>query len=335
MIKILVTGGAGYIGTATVDRLKRAGHSIVVADHLQRGFKTAVHEATEFHQVDLSDLAATEIIFKHNKFDLIIHLAAWAYVKESVQYPQKYLTNNVDCTKNILKLAKRYKVSKIIFSSSCTVYGNTTRNLKADEVDSCEPINPYGESKLICEALIKESGLDYIILRYFNVAGADLQRGLGIRTEFASHLIHVLARAAVANETLTINGHDYQTIDGTCVRDYIHVSDIALIHELALKHLLEKSCVAEILNCGYGVGYSVKQIIQQFELANRVKVAIVYSERRQGDPDYLVSNSQRLSEILNWNSLFEDPLTEICRSSYQWEKHLANMSSTKEIKTKI
>ncbi|MBY0553590.1 UDP-glucose 4-epimerase GalE [bacterium] len=313
MKNILITGGAGYIGSATVDILLRYGYAITVVDNLFRGFLSGIHEKTHFHSVDLLQKNILEQAFKTNKFDAVIHLAALAYVKESTENPKMYLDNNIQSTQNIIELCKKYEVGKLIFSSSCTIFGNENGDSPVKEESRIKPINPYGESKVICENLIKESGLDYIILRYFNVAGANPEKQLGIKTSFASHLVHALSRAVITDIDVSINGN------GSYVRDYIHVDDVAGIHLKALQYIEQQKC-REIINCGYGEGYTVLDIVNKFEQVNSVKIRIKKAEFRVGDPQYLVCDNTKLKKIFSWRSSFSKPLEHICKSSLEWEK---------------
>lgn len=313
MKNILITGGAGYIGSSTVDILLRHGYSITVVDNLYRGFLSSFHEKTRFHSLDLLHKDNLEQVFKTNKFDVVIHLAALTYVKESTENPKLYLDNNVQSTHNIIDLCRKYNVVKLIFSSSCTIFGNENGNTLVSEESLIKPINPYGESKVICENLIKESGLDYVILRYFNVAGANTEKQLGLKTTFTSHIVHALSRAAVTDGYITINGN------GSCVRDYIHVDDVAGIHLKALHYIQQNKC-KEFINCGYGEGYSVLDIVKKFEQINSVSIKIKKADFRVGDPQYLVCDNAKLKSIFAWKSNFSKPLDEICKSSLQWEQ---------------
>lgn len=314
MKNILITGGAGYIGSSAVELLLEHGYRITIVDSLFRGFISEFHKKTEFHHLDLRQEAALNDIFKNNKFDVVLHLAGFAYVKESTEKPEMYLNNNVQSTSNIIKACQKYGVTKIIFSSSCTVYGNKNGFKNLSENSEISPINPYGESKVICEEQIKKSGLDYIILRYFNVAGANPLKNLGLKTEFTSHLIHALSRAAVNNHEVIVNG------EGECVRDYIHVDDVTTIHVKALSYLQHNAGVKEIINCGYGLGCSVMEIIRHFEKINALKLKVNKGPFRAGDPHYLVCDNTKLKQMLDWNSGFTNPLDAICRSSFEWEK---------------
>lgn len=314
MKKILITGGAGYIGSFTAHEFVKSGYDVNVVDNLFRGHRESLPSEVNFHNADLTDLKATENIFKNNKFELVLHLAALAFVKESVEKPDLYLNNNIRSTENIIFLAKKYNVQKIIFSSSCTIYGNINANKLLSEESPFEPINPYGVSKVRCEELIRESGLDYLVLRYFNVAGADLELRRGHRTDFTSHLIHTLSRSAILNKPVLINGN------GRHVRDYIHVKDVAFIHKLAAEYILTNSC-GDLINCGYGRGFSVLEIVDYFEKSNKIKINKEFVNFRTGDPEYLVCNNTKLTTMLGWKSKFTEPLLDICNSSYNWEKY--------------
>lgn len=313
MKNILITGGAGYIGSSTVDALLQNGYALTVVDNLFRGFLAGIHEKTHFYKMDLLQKDILEQVFKNTKFDVVIHLAAFAYVKESTENPKMYLDNNIQSTKNVIELCKKYEVGKLIFSSSCTIFGNENGDSAVKEESRIKPINPYGESKVFCEILIKESGLDYIILRYFNVAGANPEKQLGIKTNYASHLVHALSRAVVTDSAVTINGN------GSYVRDYIHIDDVAIIHLKALHYIEHQKC-KEIVNCGYGEGHSVLDIVNKFEQVNSVKIKIKKADFRLGDPQYLVCDNTKLKKIFSWRSVFSKPLEHICKSSLNWEQ---------------
>jgi UDP-glucose 4-epimerase len=313
MKSILVTGGAGYIGSSTVLKLLNLGYRVYVIDNLFRGVKSAFHESTYFYNIDLCDQSAVNEFFCNNKIDLVFHLAALAYVKESVEMPELYLQNNVESTRNIINACLEHSVSKIIFSSSCTLYGNVNNNQKVNEDSDVLPINPYGKSKLICENLVKQSGLNYLILRYFNVAGADLKNKLGIKTQITSNLVHTLSRAAINNFPVLING------GGAHVRDYLHLCDLINIHELALNYFLSSDNVKETINCSYGKGYSVNEAVDIFEKTNSVTLKKEYKDFRLGDPNFLVGDNSKLKILLAWSPIFENPFEEVCKSSYHWE----------------
>lgn len=328
MKSILITGGAGYIGSHTVLQLLQQGYEPVVVDNLSNGCKESLPGRVTFYQIDVRDRENLRPVFAKHNFSAVIHLAALALVEESFQKPNEYLDHNVNGTLSVLELCREHKVKNFIFSSSSTIYGDSNRFEKLTELHNISPISPYGKSKKLCEEKLNEyavanSEFNFICLRYFNVAGASSDLTHGPRGTGSDRLIFNTTKAAVyGGSGFKINGNDYQTDDGTCVRDYIHVEDISDIHVLALNYLQENNC-KRILNCGYGNGFSVKQIVETFKKTNNVDFSVEYGPRREGDPAYLVGDSRALVKLLNWKSRFTDPLESICRSSYLWEKNRA------------
>lgn len=326
MKSVLVTGGAGYVGTESILQLRQRGYQVTVVDSLFRGFVSGPIQEVDFYQCDLTNADELEKIFRSKQFDVILHLAALALVAESSLMSERYLFNNIQSTKNLLHLCDRYHVKRFILASSSTVYGNANGQERLSEVHRLEPINPYGVSKLECEKLLTEfkamhPDFNYSVLRYFNVAGANLEFMLGQRTTSKSHIFHVLADCALKGKKLLINGDDYHTSDGTCVRDYIHVQDVGQINRLSVDYLLRESSDL-ILNCGYGAGLSVRQAAELFMQVNQVHIEVEYAQRRIGDPDYLVADNSLLKSKLGWQTLCAEPMTEIARSAYLWEKHV-------------
>lgn len=325
MKSILVTGGAGYIGTETLLRLQQQGYRVIVADNLFRGFMSEPVAACQFYHCELTDPIQLEKIFSENSIDVVLHLAALALVGESNLIPEQYLLNNIQSTKNLLSLCAKYKVRRFILASSSTVYGNANGYEKLTETHALNPMNAYGVSKFECERLVQElslasSDFQFLILRYFNVAGANLERKLGQRTEAKNHIFHVLADCALNHKKLLINGRDYRTLDGTCVRDYIHVQDVAEINRLAVDYILADSG-RHILNCGYGKELSVWQAAQLFMQVNQVEIEIEFAVRRDGDPDYLLADTGALHKVLGWKPLLPHPQVEIARSAYLWQRY--------------
>lgn len=321
---VLVTGAAGYIGSHVVGELYHKGYRVIALDNLSNGYKESLNPNILFFHTDIRDLASLRKIFMKHNVSKVIHLAALAIVEESFLRENDYKETNIEGTRNIVLCCEEFGVRDIIFSSSSTVYGDVNGQRNLTEEDSLQPINPYGHTKRVCEDLIRQSYLNSIILRYFNVAGAKSDLTNGPRGKGSQRLFFHLAQAALSGTSFTINGDDYPTDDGTCVRDYIHIEDLVDIHMSCLHHL-ESAAKTETetrwtLNCGYEKGYSVAKAAQSFQLYNQVNVSIVKGPRRAGDPIYLVGDTTQLKQKLNWKSRFEDPLKEICISTYQWMK---------------
>jgi len=332
MKNILITGGAGYIGSHVVKELLKKGYeNITVIDNLSTGFLETIKRLKkyygdiEFKEADLSDWNEVEKIFKEKRFDSIIHFAAALVVPESVKNPLKYYLNNTANTTNLIKCAVENGVKKFIFSSTAAVYGEPTKIPKSGITEDFEtkPINPYGYSKLMSEQVLKDTAnanpdFKYVILRYFNVAGADIDGKIGQSTKDATHLIKVASETAVGKrDKMYIFGDDYPTPDGTCIRDYIHVDDLADAHIKALEYLEEHK--SDIFNCGYGRGYSVKEVIETMKKVSRVDFKVEIAPRREGDPAALVANSKKIQAKIGWKPRYGD-LELICKTALEWEK---------------
>ncbi len=321
---VLVTGGAGYIGSHVVRQLGERGERVVVLDNLSTGFRESVLYG-ELVVGDTGDEALVERLLREYDIDAVLHFAANIVVPESVADPLKYYHNNTANTRSLLACCQRAGVSQFIFSSTAAVYGIPAQIPVAEDAP-LEPINPYGRSKLMSEWMLRDlaltGALRYVILRYFNVAGADPQGRIGQSTPEATHLIKV------ANEVVTgqraqveIFGTDYPTADGTGVRDYIHVEDLAAAHLMALDHL-RAGGAANILNCGYGHGYSVREVLDTVQRVAGEKIRIVESPRRAGDPPALTASAARIRSILGWRPRYDD-LEMIVRTALDWERKLA------------
>lgn len=325
--KILVTGGAGYIGSNTVGKLIQAGFQVVVVDNLSTGFEKNLHPEAIFYREDiLNTPQITDIILREHIF-AIVHFAAKIVVPESLSHPHLYYKNNTQGVLSILEAIKMTGglVKHFIFSSTAAVYGNPERggDCISEEFPTL-PINPYGMSKLMSEKLItdceKELSMTSVILRYFNVAGADTDLKFGQRSNKATHLIKLASETALKKrDQLEITGTDYPTKDGTGVRDYIHVEDLATVHVLALEYLM-RGHASEIFNCGYGKGFSVKEVIETMQAVTKESFKVTHAARRPGDAAMLVADSSKLKKALNWMPA-HDSLEEICRSAYLFEKH--------------
>jgi UDP-glucose 4-epimerase len=320
MPTILVTGGAGYIGSHVVKELLRQGHKPIVFDNLQTGHRKTTKDAL-FIEGDLSDQKKLKETFQAYQIDTVIHFAADSLVGESVQNPLKYFNNNVKNSLNLIEIMEEFKVKKIVFSSSAAVYGEP-KEIPITEEHSCAPTNPYGETKWIFEKVLQayhdSKKLNFISLRYFNAAGADPEGELGEDHSQETHLIPLIIRAALAGTSVPVYGTDYNTPDGTCIRDYIHVTDLANAHILALRKL-EKEKMSGIYNLGNGNGYSVREVIETVKKVTGRKVAAVDSPRRPGDPARLVASSDKIKKELGWIPKYPD-LETIVETAWEWHR---------------
>ena len=321
-MKILLTGGAGYIGSHTTLSLIDGGHSVTVIDNLITGAKKLIPSGAEHHECDIADKKLIERILKKNQFDIVMHFAGLTRVDESVKYPEKYHLNNFEKSKSFFNCCFENNIKKIIFSSTAGVYGNSNSEY-IKETENLKPINPYSESKRNIENFLIESSnskkINYTILRYFNVAGADKDKKSGLISKSSSNLIKVVCEAAVKKrDKIIINGNDYKTKDGTAIRDFIHVSDIADIHTVAANSLFKNS-ISDIYNCGYGQGYSVKEVISEMEniINNKLKVEI--GPRREKDIAVSIANCERFKNKFNWKPKFNN-LNYILKTALEWEK---------------
>lgn len=321
---ILLTGGAGYIGSHVAHLLIDNGHSVIVLDSLITGNKAIVPNKAKLYICDISDeKEVLKIIRKHN-FDIVIHFAGLIRVDESVKKPEKYNKYNFEKTKIFLKICFKNNIKKVIFSSTASVYGNSKKD-KVSENDKLNPLNPYALSKLNVEKFIMEESrklpIQYSILRYFNVAGADPKMRTGLISKFSTHLIKIASEVAVGKrEELIINGDDYDTFDGTTIRDFIHVSDLAEIHYLCFKDLM-KNENSNIFNCGYGKGFSVKEVVSCLNKILGYEVKIRIGERRPGDIEKLIANSEKFSKYFSWTPKYNN-LENIIKTSINWEKKI-------------
>ena len=320
-MNILLTGGAGYIGSHTALSLIDKGHSVTVIDNLITGNKTLIPTKAEHYNFDIADENSIKKILKENKFDIAMHFAGLTRVDESVKYPEKYKLHNFEKSKIFFSLCIKNNLKKIIFSSSAGVYGNNNSSNLTEESE-LKPINPYADSKYQIENfLISQKGkIDYTILRYFNVAGADKGNRSGLIAKSSTNLIKVLCEvAANKRKKITINGNDYKTKDGTAIRDFIHVTDIADMHVLAANNLL-KNPSSNIFNCGYGSGYSVKEVITEMENIVKNKLQVEIGPRRLKDIAVSVANSDKFKKNFNWKPRFNN-LNIILSSALNWEKN--------------
>jgi UDP-glucose 4-epimerase len=322
-MNILLTGGAGYIGSHTALSLIDNGHSVTVIDNLITGNKALIPSKVKHYNFDISDEISIKKILKENRFDIVMHFAGLTRVEESVKYPEKYQLHNFEKSKIFFLLCIKNNLKKIIFSSSAGVYGNSnSSNLTEDS--ELKPINPYAESKYKIENFLieisKKDKVDYTILRYFNVAGADKSNRSGLIAKSSSNLIKVLCEVATnKREKIIINGDDYKTKDGTAIRDFIHVTDIADMHVLAANNLIKKP-ISNIYNCGYGSGYSVKEVINEMENIIKNKLQVDIGPRRLNDIAVSVANSDKFKKEFNWKPRFNN-LNIILSSALNWEKN--------------
>jgi UDP-glucose 4-epimerase len=322
---ILVTGGAGYIGSHMVHALIDAGERVVVLDDLSTGFDWAVATAALLVTGDAGDQALVAKLIAEHDIDSIIHFAASIVVPESVADPLKYYRNNTANSRNLIECAVKGGVRRFIFSSTAAVYGNPAR-VPVTEDDAAKPMSPYGSSKLMTETMLRDAsaahGLDYVILRYFNVAGADPQLRTGESTRASTHLVKVAIETALGmREKIEVFGADYPTRDGTCIRDYIHVSDLIAAHADALAYLARGGAPA-IFNCGYGHGFSVLDVIDAVKRVSGVDFRVDYGPRRPGDPAEIVAAPQRIRDTLGWEPRFDD-LPTIVAHALAWQRKLS------------
>ena len=321
---VLVTGGAGYIGSHMVLALTDAGEEVVVLDNLTTGFDWAISPKARLVRGDIGDDALLDRLMGDQRFDAVVHFAGSIVVPESVADPLAYYLNNTVKSRALIAAAVRNKVPRFIFSSTAAVYGNPRDN-PVFETAEPQPVSPYGASKLMTEWMLRDSaaayGLHYIALRYFNVAGADPKGRTGQSTPRATHLIKVACQTALGQRShMEVFGTDYETPDGTCLRDYIHVSDLIAAHIDALRHL-RRGGESGIFNCGYGKGYSVLEVIAAVERAIGRSFEVRTVERRPGDPVAIVAGAGRVREILGWQPKYAD-LDVIVSGALAWEQHL-------------
>lgn len=317
---VLVLGGAGYIGSHTVYELIDRGEDVVIIDNLETGHIEAVHEKARFYQGDIRDRAFLDSVFEKEHIDAVIHFAANSLVGESMTNPLKYYDNNLNGTKVLLEAMNAHDIKKIVFSSTAATYGEPER-VPILETDKTEPTNAYGETKLSMEKMFKwcdrAYGLKYVSLRYFNACGAHVSGSIGEAHKPETHLIPLILQVPLGQrEAISVFGDDYDTKDGTCVRDYIHVTDLAQAHILAVKYLMEGN-ESNIFNLGNGVGFTVKEVIETAKKATGRDIKAVMDERRAGDPAQLIASSEKAKTILGWKPEHAD-LEEIISSAWKW-----------------
>lgn len=318
-MKILVTGGAGYIGSHFVRYLIKNGHQATVIDNLSRGYKEAVPPEVEFDDIDLLDFDSLSYSIRSQLPDAIVHFAAFAYVGESVDHPELYYQNNVVGGFNLIRAAVENGVTKFVFSSTCSIYGNPVR-IPIGEEQLPNPINPYANTKLIIEMLLKDFEnafrMRHVALRYFNAAGADPSGEIGEKHSPEPHLIPIVYQTALGQrEKVLVFGNDYDTPDGTCIRDYIHVNDLADAHLKALDYLANGNPSA-VINLGTGNGNSVMEIIDKARIITNKEIPTEIAGRRAGDPARLVADNKKAKEILGWSPRYT--INDILESAWNW-----------------
>ncbi len=316
-MKVCVIGGAGYIGSHAVYELIRDGNEVVVIDNLSTGLKEMVHKDAKFYLGDITKKEQLVDIFDEEcskkPFDVVMHFAAKLIVPESVEQPLEYYYNNVEGVRVMLDVMKEFGIRNVVFSSTAAVYGEPTKPI-CEEEDPTIPINPYGSTKLASEGMIKwvckAYDMNYCIFRYFNVAGADESGSIGLKKDNFTHLVPIVVQTALKiRDKMYVYGDDYDTKDGTCIRDYIHVSDLARAHVLGAKYLVENN-KSLLVNLGSNEGYSVKEVIDEVSKINPVNYEI--AERREGDPAKLIASNKKAKELLGWVPKYS--LTDIIKS---------------------
>lgn len=320
MSKIVITGGAGYIGSSTAHMLRRQGYEVVVIDDLSRGHEHNV-SGLPFHRVTLADTRTVAALLQAERCDAVVHFAAYIAVGESTHKPELYFGNNVGGTLSLLTAMVEAGVKRLVFSSTAAVYG-TPQVVPIPEDSPFAPVSPYGESKLIVEKVLgwmdQCRQLHSIALRYFNACAADPESGLGEEHDPETHLIPLLLRAVITGKPITIFGDDYETPDGTCIRDYIHIVDLAEAHRLALEHLLAGGG-SDAFNVGTGTGHSVMEVIRAVEEVTGARVPYEIGPRREGDAPVLVANSDKLKRTLGWQPHHPD-LRDMVQAAWQFEQ---------------
>ena len=327
-MNVLLTGGAGYIGSHAVLSLMDSGHNVHIIDNLSTGNESIIPKNVKFTNCNINEESVISELIKSNKFDLLMHFAGFIQVEESVKEPEKYFENNTYNAIKLFNICKKNGLNKIVFSSTAAAYGSVSDNKLIDENTNLNPQNPYAESKIRTEKYLfdNQDSFKFIILRYFNVAGADKKLRTGQISKRSTHLIKILSEVVAGNRNfIEIFGNDYNTYDGTAIRDYIHVSDLADIHVEVAKYLLEK-LESNLFNCGYGKGFSVLDVVNTANKIYQNKIVYKFSSRRKGDVEKLIANTSKILKYIDWKPKHND-LEEIINSSVEWEKKI-NASNT-------
>jgi len=327
-MNILLTGGAGYIGSHAALSLLDSGHQVHIIDNLSTGNEMLIPKSAKFTNCDVNNEEVISNLIQSDKFDLLMHFAGFIQVEESVMYPEKYFENNTNNAIKLFNICKKNGLTKIVFSSTAAAYGLVSENKLIDEHTNLNPQNPYAESKIKTEKFLfdNEGIFKFIILRYFNVAGADKRMRSGQISKNSTHLIKKISEVVVGKRNqIEIYGNDYNTPDGTAIRDYIHVSDLADIHVEVAKYLLE-NLESNLFNCGYGNGFSVLDVVNTTNKIYQNKIIYKFSNKRDGDVEKLIANNSKISEYIKWCPKYND-LKEIISSSVKWEEKI-NASNT-------
>ena len=322
-MKILLTGGAGYIGSHVLLSILRNNHDVCIIDDLSTGNKNLIPKNTRHINCNINNEELISNLLQKERFDILLHFAGFIKVEESVKNPDKYFKNNTENAIKLFETCYENGLKNIIFSSTAAAYGNPINSDSIQEDENLKPLNPYGLSKINTEKYLlkNKDKINSVILRYFNVAGADPDLRSGLISEEPTHLIKILSEVAIGKrEKIFIYGNDYETKDGTAIRDYIHVSDLADIHLEVAKHLLDKH-QSNIFNCGYGKGYSVLEVINAANKITNNKIKFEYTNRRAGDAEKLVSNVAKLHKHINWEPKFNN-LDFIIQTAINWEKKI-------------
>jgi len=323
-MNILLTGGAGYIGSHAALSLLDGSHKVHIIDNLSTGNDMLIPKNARFTNCNINNEEVISNLIRSNKFDLLMHFAGFIQVEESIKQPEKYFENNTNNAIKLFNICKKNGLTKIVFSSTAAAYGLVSENKLIDENTNLNPQNPYAESKIKTENFLfdNEDNFQFIILRYFNVAGADKKLRSGQVSKKSTHLIKKISEVVVGKrDQIEIFGNDYNTPDGTAIRDYIHVSDLADIHVEVAKYLL-KNLESNVFNCGYGNGFSVLDVINTTNRIYQNKIIYKFSNRRDGDVEKLIANNSKISEYIKWHPKYND-LKEIINSSIKWEEKIS------------